>query len=599
MYDTPSRAASRLTAASGSTPHPATSPVPYSTVSAVEGALFKPTPVRSPTIANSDAFQRLIATYGDLLPHRPKSRMEAINLIFAAAADMPEEEGGTVAAMVMEAFRSIKTEQCKSAASQVSRSSGERRESSERENLERKNETEDERSTPVEPIADPYTKLLERYSHLLPLGASGSREKILETLLGAAVELPDGQRETAIQAIMEVYEAASATSAGGGASVHGPSDPYDLLVLQYGHLIPGSNHANRAETFDALLLAATELSDGEGSLVARLVLEAHDVSASGTQGSSTHRSSVDTRRSALSSSLTEDPFQRLMAEYGHLLPHRPDTRMATLDLMFVAASALPEAEGELVTVLISEAWEALNAILPVLDQEAADAIAVAEAADAIQGQGEEAESSGDDGDHECEDDRERSDNAEAQGPCPCCGPCGSVCEYEAAIAPQPLPQPVKPRSFRRSRRQRPPSPEEQPEAGPLRPRRSALRSASLDLWIRDRKKFKSGPSGSEGIDMLYAFLEREAAKAEALGNARDKGNGKGKAREAQRVLFADERRQPEDEEAEQLEERRRARQVSVSSGSWDEAELAARGLTEPELEREHEAQERRRWFRRR
>ncbi len=54
--------------------------------------------------------------------------------------------------------------------------------------------------------------------------------------------------------------------------------PDDLLVLQYGHLVPPASVGNRVETLDALLLAATELSDGEGALVAQLVLEAHGAS---------------------------------------------------------------------------------------------------------------------------------------------------------------------------------------------------------------------------------------------------------------------------------------------------------------------------------
>ncbi|BEJ15807.1 hypothetical protein CspHIS471_0504120 [Cutaneotrichosporon sp. HIS471] len=563
-------------------------------------ASFPPLPPTPSVDTFRDAFQRLIAKYGTLIPHRPKSRMEALNLIFAAATDMPEEEGVAVAAMVMEAFGAIKAEQRLSVGSLSSTSSDNRRLSSERESLEftneRQGESNDESARFEEPTTDPYTLLLEEFSHLLPPGASGSRDEVLEALLGAAVELPDGQREPAVQAIMEVYDAV--TYSVGGANAQGKADPYDLLVLQYGHLVPESSRGNRVETLDALLLAATELSDGEGAIVAQLVLEAHDAGPSGTQrGSSDQRSSVDTRGSTRNGSLAEDPFQRLMAEYGHLLPHRPDTRMATLDLMFVAASALPEAEGELVAVLISEAWEALNAALPVLDQDAAEAVEVAAAADESQ---EEAgrESDGEDGDDEGEDDppsRWSNDSSE-RGPCPCCGPCGSVCEYEAVIGPQPLPRAIKRRSFRRQRCEGAPSPQVQPEAGPSRPRRrTGIRAASRDLrfWDRGKGKFKPGPSGSEGIDMLYALLEREAVKAEALGDAK----GKGKAREVPRVSFADSRRQPEEEEEQREEDLLRLRRMSLSSGSWDEAELAASGLTE--LEPEPEVHERRRWFKRR
>jgi hypothetical protein len=238
-----------------------------------------------------------------------------------------------------------------------------------------------------------------------------------------------------------------------------------------------------------------------------------------------------------------------MAEYGHLLPHQPDTRMATLDLMFVTASALPPAEGELVAALISEAWDALNAALPVLD--AADAAAVAVA-----------ESDGGEGDDEAEPPSRCSD-----APCPCGGRCGSVCEYEAAVGPQPL-QPRR-RSFRPRLlppRRASPEPEPEPEAGPSRlQRKSSMRAASRDLRFWERPKFKAGPSGSQGLDALQAFLEREAAKA-----------GKGKGRE-------------------EVPRRR-----STSSGSWDEAELAARGLvSEAEPEPAPEVEERRRWFRRR
>ncbi|BEJ00425.1 hypothetical protein CcaverHIS631_0502820 [Cutaneotrichosporon cavernicola] len=568
-------------------------------------ASFPPLPPTPSADTLRDAFQRLIAKYGTLIPHRPKTRMEALNLIFAAATDMPEEEGVAVAAMVMEAFGAIKAEQRLSVGSRASTSSGDRRESSERESLELKNERQGERKDESvraeEPTADPYTLLLEEFSHLLPSGASGSRDEVLEALLGAAVELPDGQREPAVQAVMEVYDAVThSASAVGGANTQGTADPYDLLILQYGHLIPESSRGYRVETLDALLLAATELSDGEGALVAQLVLEAHDAGPRGTQrGSIDQRSSVDTRRSTRNGSLAEDPFQRLMAEYGHLLPHRPDTRMATLDLMFVAASALPEAEGELVAVLISEAWEALNAALPVLDQDAAEAVEVAAAADESQ---EEAgrESDGEDGDDEGEDDPPSrwSDDSSERGPCLCCGPCGSVCEYEAAIGPQPLPRAIKRRSFRHQRREGAPSPQAQPEAGPSRPqRRTGLRAASRDLrfWDRGKGKFKPGPSGSEGIDMLYALLEREAIKAEALADPK----GKGKAREVPRVSFADSRRRPEEVEEQREEDLLKLRRTSLSSGSWDEAELAARGLTELELEPEPEVHERRRWFKRR
>ncbi len=55
----------------------------------------------------------------------------------------------------------------------------------------------------------PDALLLETYAHLLPHSAEGSKAEVLEALLGAAVELPDGQREAAIQAIMEVYEASA------------------------------------------------------------------------------------------------------------------------------------------------------------------------------------------------------------------------------------------------------------------------------------------------------------------------------------------------------------------------------------------------------
>ncbi|KLT39587.1 hypothetical protein CC85DRAFT_288383 [Cutaneotrichosporon oleaginosum] len=257
-----------------------------------------------------------------------------------------------------------------------------------------------------------------------------------------------------------------------------------------------------------------------------------------------------------------------MVEYGHLLPHRPDTRMATLDLMFVAASALPEDEGDVVAALISDAWEALNAALhgpePV--------------------RGEESE----DGDDESEP--RPSITSEARSPCPCGGRCGAVCEYEAAVGPQPLRRLAKRRSFRR-RQVLSPLPEIG-EAGPSRPRKSAMRSASRDLKFWDRSRFKAGPSGSQGLDMLHAFLEREADKAAAeAGETR-----KGKEREVPRVSFADERGS---------EERSLSMMSpSASSGSWDEAELIARGLIsasdrDMQGESRERREERRRWFRRR